>query len=139
MIFISVALAFSAWHRAILKLLFKAPLLYGIRMSGIDDWWKTSMWNHGNLERWSTNLIESKRKKKAKQELEKSKEKERKGAEKREEKIREEREHQFPYCYTGMPSQGISGDDTGFEDKTIRESGTHAFRGGGVNGFANGR
>lgn len=77
-IFISVSLAFSAWFRAIIRLMFEVPWALLFEWTNIHEWWKGSMWNHANLERKSTHLLEEvsrnrrkrqeeKRKKKAKQ------------------------------------------------------------------------
>ncbi|KAK9426595.1 hypothetical protein SUNI508_00122 [Seiridium unicorne] len=58
-IFLSVSLAFGSWLRVVLRLMFKVPLALLFEWTNTTEWWKTSMWNHANLERKSTSMLEA--------------------------------------------------------------------------------
>ncbi|KAM0813428.1 hypothetical protein AB5N19_13422 [Seiridium cardinale] len=58
-IFLSVSLAFGSWLRVVLRLMFKVPLALLFEWTNTSEWWKTSMWNHANLERKSTSMLEA--------------------------------------------------------------------------------
>jgi hypothetical protein len=73
-IFLSVSLAFSAWSRAMIQLIFRLPIELCAESLGLQDWWHDS---RVKLEQWRTNIIG-----KAKQQREKEK-KERKDQEKK--------------------------------------------------------
>lgn len=57
-IVLSISLAFSAWSRAILKLLFRVPFAIMAEYTGLHDWWRESQVNHVRLERKSVKILE---------------------------------------------------------------------------------
>jgi hypothetical protein len=57
-IIISVSMAFSAWFRAIIQLLFRVPFELFAEYTGLHEWWAASSLNHVNLERRSVKMLE---------------------------------------------------------------------------------
>jgi len=51
-------MAFSAWARAVLKLMVRVPLALIAEYTGIHAKWKKSTMNHKNLERRSYDMLE---------------------------------------------------------------------------------